>query len=487
MNGPPRIAAIRALVLCLALAGAAVALWRLEGARPDIAAQPITIGATPATLWRQPAPAPVVIVAHGFAGSRPLMNAYSWSLARSGYTVLAYDMLGHGRHPVPMTGDVTEIDGTTARLVAQAQEVWRYAEGLSPTPVAALGHSMATDVLVRAARDRDAGPLILLSAFSGAVTPEHPRSLLLIAGEWEGRLITFGQEAIRQLDPSAQVGDRIARDGVERMALVAPNVEHVGILYSPFALRAAMNWLDEAYDRPDGGEVAVIGPWILLLLAAIVSLWWPLSALIPRRALGGAVPNRAALLAGGWALVVPLLVVWIDTRVLPVLVADYLAMHLPALGAGQIALLWMSGERLPRPRLATLALLAWGLGAFGLALHVYAANFVPTGMRIGIVAALALGAVPFMLADAWLSQGAPLWRRILLRLAFFASLAIAVALDFERLFFLVLIGPVILLFFATYGLMGRWTAKRAGATSAGLALGVILAWALGVTFPLFEA
>jgi len=65
------------------------------------------------------------------------------------------------------------------------------------------------------------------------------------------------------------------------------------------------------------------------------------------------------------------------------------------------------------------------------------------------------------------------------------SLAIAVLLDTERLFFLAMIGPVILLFFLIYGLMGRWAAVRAGAASAGVALGLILAWALGVSFPLF--
>ncbi|MGR3492785.1 MAG: alpha/beta hydrolase, partial [Shimia sp.] len=91
----PRIGAARAVVLIAALIGAALSLWRLEGARPDIPAQQIMIGDTPATLWRQPDDsAPVVLIAHGFAGSRPLMNAYSWTLARGGYTVLAFDFLG---------------------------------------------------------------------------------------------------------------------------------------------------------------------------------------------------------------------------------------------------------------------------------------------------------------------------------------------------------------------------------------------------------
>jgi hypothetical protein len=62
-----------------------------------------------------------------------------------------------------------------------------------------------------------------------------------------------------------------------------------------------------------------------------------------------------------------------------------------------------------------------------------------------------------------------------------------VALDFEGLFFLLIVLPVIVLFFLVYGLLGRWTGRASTAATTGLGLGIILAWALGVTFPLFAA
>ena len=103
--------------------------------------------------------------------------------------------------------------------------------------------------------------------------------------------------------------------------------------------------------------------------------------------------------------------------------------------------------------------------------------------------ALALGAVPFMLADALITgAGQGTWgRRILARFGFLVSLGIAVALNPSELFFLALIAPVILLFYVIYGLMGRWIAQRSGPAAAGLGLGLALAWALGVSFPLFSA
>jgi hypothetical protein len=94
-----------------------------------------------------------------------------------------------------------------------------------------------------------------------------------------------------------------------------------------------------------------------------------------------------------------------------------------------------------------------------------------------------------MAADALatLATGASLLRRLAARAALLGSLALAIALDFERLFFLALIVPVILLYFLVFGTMGRWVGLRAGATPTGLALGLVLAWSLGVSFPLFAA
>ena len=103
---------------------------------------------------------------------------------------------------------------------------------------------------------------------------------------------------------------------------------------------------------------------------------------------------------------------------------------------------------------------------------------------------MALGAVPFMLADSALTEGgrAPLWRVLMVRGAALASLGLAVALDFERLFFLLIILPVILVFFLLFGTVGGWVGRATWRPAvAGIGLGVFLGWALGVTFPMFAA
>jgi len=60
------------LLLCLA------GVWHLEGARAGLSIMPLDVGSTPAVYRRAGgAKAPAVIIAHGFAGSRQLMEAYA--------------------------------------------------------------------------------------------------------------------------------------------------------------------------------------------------------------------------------------------------------------------------------------------------------------------------------------------------------------------------------------------------------------------------
>ena len=473
---------------------AALALWQLEAQRAGLEISTRTVGETPVTRIAQPgSDGPVVVVAHGFAGSRQMMQAYGHDLARAGYRVWAFDFLGHGRHPRPMSGDVESIDGTTRLLIEQTRAVVDAAlaaEGWQGE-VALLGHSMATDIIIRTAIDDPRiGPVVAISAFSKAVTATAPDTLLLITGAWEPGLRGFARDAVAMVDRRLGEGETARAGDVIRRAVVAPLAEHVAVLHSRAGRAEAVGWLDAAYGRASDIAVRATGPWFLALMAAIVALAAPLS----RSSAGARAPpvpgalslGRFALVVGLPALLAPLLAVQVETRLLPVLVADYLALHLAIYGLCQLALCggWGDGPRACAPSRCWRCWL-WGLGVFGFALDRYGANFWPTPERLMIIAALTCGALPFMLGDALLARGAALWQRITARLGFLLSLALAVLLDTERLFFLAMIAPVILLFFLIFGLMGRWVAARAGAASAGVALGLILAWALGVSFPLF--
>lgn len=488
----------RLVATVLALVCIGVGLWRLENERSGIGIAPLAIGSTPATVYRPAsgAPAPAVVVAHGFAGSRQLMEAYSLTLARAGYVVVAFDFEGHGRNPTPMSGDVTRIDGTSQLLM---REIGRVTDAALALPgvdgrVALLGHSMASDLIVRRAiADPRIAATIAVSIFSEAVTASEPRNLLMITGEWESFLrkdaLRNARLMVRTAGEDETLGE--AGKGTGRRAAVAPGVEHVGVLYSRTAVREARDWLDIVFGRSSATPVAATGSPIVLLLLGVLILAWPLAGLLP----GGDLPpsklsRRTFLLAVAVpAVLTPIFLSLVDTHFLPVLVADYLAAHLFLYGLIALALLVWSGVRIGRfCWVAALALAAYGILAFGGALDRYVASFTPNAARLPIILSIALGAIPYMIADGLTTEAgrAAVWRVVVSRGAFIASLGAAVALDFERLFFLVIIMPVILVFFTIFGLMAGWVGRRTGSPLAtGLALGFILAWALGVSFPMF--
>ena len=106
--------------------------------------------------------------------------------------------------------------------------------------------------------------------------------------------------------------------------------------------------------------------------------------------------------------------------------------------------------------------MVWGLALFGGVLDRYVATFPNWPAHLNN-RCYCLGTIPALLAEAInpsrechvLAQNC--------RAAKLCPLAIATALDFERLFFLLLILPLIALFYASFGVMGGWVGRRSGA------------------------
>ena len=102
-----------------------------------------------------------------------LMEAYALTLAQAGYVAVSFDFEGHGRNPTPMSGDITRVDGTTQLL---KREIGRVTDAVLTLPsvdgrVALLGHSMASDIIVRRALDDPRiAATVAISMFSEAVT-----------------------------------------------------------------------------------------------------------------------------------------------------------------------------------------------------------------------------------------------------------------------------------------------------------------------------
>jgi pimeloyl-ACP methyl ester carboxylesterase len=493
----------------LAIVAIGVALWNLHAQSVGTSIAQVSINGTPATIYRptRAGPAPVVVIAHGFAGSQQLMQSFGLTFARNGYTAVTFDFLGHGRNPNPLTGSVTETSGATQALVDQLTQVAAFARGLGDGGLAVLGHSMACDIAVRFAEStREVAATLAVSMFSPAVTANAPRDLLVVVGAWEGPL---KREALRAVGlataptiPSVSVTYGDFALGTARRAVISPHVDHVSVLFSQTTLREAVNWLDESFGikRATPAVIDSRGPWILLLFGAIVLLGRPLATLLPRVAdsrLGAGLPwRRLSVLLAIPMLTTPLLLRVLPTHFLPVLVGDYLACHFAVYGLiTALCLRVVRPTRTPphfsRRALAGAAAAVIVFGFVGVVwpINSFFTSFVPGPERFILILAMLVGTLLYFVSDEWLTRGEGAARGAYAasKIAFLVSLAVAVALDPQRLFFLIIIVPVVVIFFIVYGLFSRWTYRQTQhPLVAGIANAVAFAWAIGVTFPLLS-
>ncbi|MEE4278408.1 MAG: alpha/beta fold hydrolase, partial [Halieaceae bacterium] len=484
----------------------ALASVQLRGAASGVSEEPMVIGGTPVTLFRpaeHSSALPAVLISHGFAGSQQLMRSFALTLAQRGYLAVTFDYLGHGRHPEALSGDVTKIEGATQKLLEQTVEV---ADRVLELPdasgeLAVLGHSMASDIVVRFANaDPRVMATVAVSMFSTAVSAESPRNLLVIVGGWEGFL---KNEALRVLGlvtdtPRAGVTVGSIEEGSARRVAIAEGVEHVGVLYDVAAQREAADWLDAVFGRSRGDAIAERGPAIIALLLGLVLLAWPLAQLLPKvsePARGASLRWRELLPAALVpAIGTPLLLVAFPADFMGVLVGGYLAVHFLVYGLLAGAMLWWLARRrgdatrastpLPRVRLAaaTLAATLFFAGVFAWVLDSTVTSYAITATRLPLVLATLVGTLAFFLADEWMAHGAYTARggHLFTRFCFLLSLGIAVALSFEELFFLLIIAAVIVIYFLVYGLFSRWVYARTGHPAVGaIANAVSFAWALG--------
>ncbi len=307
---------------------------------------------------------PVVLIAHGLAGSTAIMRGFALTLAHAGYTAVLWDFQGHGTNPEPMVGSMGERSSLQATAEAALTEALARGYG-DPERVAILGHSMGSGVALNFGIDHgEVAATIAVSPADADVTPELPRNLLLIAGALEGRFVQNAEELLA--DAGGKGGDPDA--GTARDLLIAPGVEHISILFSPTVHAAARDWLDATFGAQPGARdytdrrilwygLGVMG--VLLLGAGLAPLTAEQSVEAPRRSLwrrmgalvGGALGATLILWLLGWA--------GLDlSQALGVLVGGYLLLWYGVAGVLNLLLLW------ERPRLPSLRAVLGGLMAF---------------------------------------------------------------------------------------------------------------------------
>ncbi|UCF28184.1 MAG: alpha/beta fold hydrolase [Chloroflexota bacterium] len=257
-----------------------LSIWQLENATAGLKVTDVVIGDLPVTLispeYEGSESRPLVLIGHGVAGSRVIMRGYALTLAHAGYNVALWDFAGHGSNPQPLAEEreaaVLVTDAETALLTAQAN-------GLSTEQVAVLGHSMGSGMaLAYGTRHPETMATIAISPVDAQVNPDLPRNLLLLAEELDPRFVRNAEQLLERAGGPG--GD--TQLGTARRIETIPMVEHVTILFSSTAQKAARQWLDEIFGLQPGAEDYTDRRmlWYLVGLSGTLLFFWSLSALV---------------------------------------------------------------------------------------------------------------------------------------------------------------------------------------------------------------
>jgi dienelactone hydrolase len=534
------LAAVAGLVLM------AAGLIGLLGGYSGLTVESTRVGEVPITVMEPKGapPGPVVVVAHGFAGSRQLMHPFAVSLARNGYRAVLFDFPGHGRNAELLAGEIGEEARAESLLRAQSVAV-DFARGLpgSDGRLALLGHSMAGDIATRYVAGQaeqtegsdgpEVSAIVAVSPYLSLPLDQLPTTnLQFIFGAWEPRMVQDqGRAAVADtggIEPDAVQLDTIygsIDEGTARELVVAENVEHIAVLYSAASLRAALRWLDATFDRaPVGGPspepvLDRRGPWLGLYFLGVMLLAWPLALRLPRVS----EHRQGAGSVDGWgwrrfwpigvlpAILTPLLLWPVPSDFLALAIGDYIALHFGLYGLLTWVMLWRAGAPLrlagtrPAALIGAIALVAlFETLALALPTDGFVASYLPAPHRLVGVAALFAGTLLWFSADEWLTRGrrAPWVAYALTKGLFLLSLVIAILLDFvtlwlsnsfdipmesRGLFFLVIIIPAILVLFFLYGLFSGWIYRRTGQPLVAAATNALaFAVAIAVSFPMLD-
>ncbi len=275
-----------------------IAWFQVMSARDGLVVRSLTRESVPLTyLAPQGAErsAPGVLIAHGFTGSKQLMQGYGYTLAHSGYAVMLFDLDGHGGNGYPFQRSDLEDNLQTAWDALKEQPEW------DAKRLTSLGHSLGSYATLSTAVKNPASfaATVAVAPVPAPVTFRFPRNLQVQVGEWENEQIKLNAGKImrsagtesniptvdrRNPIDSSPVGkllgdarsaltrsiavqtdqlvlDQALAEGTARQRVDLPGVEHIAILFSDRSHQLAINWFNRTFGIEPEPETADQQPY----------------------------------------------------------------------------------------------------------------------------------------------------------------------------------------------------------------------------------
>jgi len=426
------------------------------------------------------------IICHGFAGSKEMMRQLAYDIANAGSNALLFDFIGHGSNRQRLINKPTEISGTTQQLVDQVSEIIKfiYEKFGNEISISLVGHSMASDIVIRASTDKRIKSVVAISPYSTGITYDFPKNLLLISGQFEKHLRSHALEMVKAFNPQAEENTEYASNNVRRKASFIKNTGHVSVIYSSDTSRIIIDWLKlKNYNRPFW--LTQIG-WIIIGITLIIVGISRLNFNLAKKNLFN-FENKRALSAVFFATAFSISAGLIKINFFPIYGFEKIAIYFGLLGA--FAYLFSTDFQIKKFKfnagLCLILILFFGLLCF--LINRYIGSFALNENRIYAFITLIVPISLFCLVIEKLIASSSILVALLLRslpIFGFSVLLILFPEEYGLMFTTVLI---YILYFVVFGYIGKHQRKIIGHLEVGLTHGIFLSFSFAATNPIFSA
>ncbi len=425
-----------------------------------------------------------IIIGHGFAGSKEMMRQIAYDVASAGSNAVLFDFIGHGLNQYKLVNQPTEITGTTQQLVNQLSDIIKfiYEKFGNEINISLIGHSMASDIVIRASADKRINSVIAISPYSTGITQDFPKDLLLISGQFENHLRLHALQMLETFKPEAKENTEYADGKIRRKSSYIQNTGHVSVIYAPQTTRIINDWLKlDNYHRPFWKTQM---GWIIIGITFIVIGMSRLNINLADQnilELNGKKAIGIVLSATFFSILSGL----IDVKILTIYGFERIAIYFGFIGL--FAYLFSFDYQIMKVKIDFLIwlklILCFGVLCF--LINRYVGSFNLTENRTYAFFTLALPVTLFCLILEKLIATSSIWVSISLRglpIVGFSILLILFPEEYGLMFTTVLI---YILYFLVFGYIGKHQRKKMGYFKVGITHGIFLSFAFAATNPIF--
>ena len=427
------------------------------------------------------------IICHGYAGSKEMMRQIAFDIANAGSNAVIFDFIGHGTNRDQLVNNPTELSGTTQQLVDQLISVIDFLETEygSDIKLYLIGHSMASDIVIRASEYKNIISIAAISPYSTKVTKSFPNDLLLISGQFEKHLRSHSLKFTQLVDLSANENIEYFNGSIRRKASYTENTGHVSVIYSPKTSREIIDWFKlSSYARPFWATHIM---WTLLSLTLITFGLSRLSIAKQNYQARDGISKARSVFISFSSLVIACLSSFVQFEPFSIFGFGSIATYFGLIGIVTLCLSNKIREDFGKFYFFSFMKLVLTFFFLAILINHFVGSFFLTHQRVFAFLTILAPLTIFCMATEKLISMSARTVSVFIRIAPILGFTILLTLYPGQYGVMFTTVPIYILYYIVFGFIGKCQRSSIGSCSVGAAHGVFLSFAFAATNPIFSS